>query len=191
MHRTMIERVGILILAVSQLGCQSVYRFECTSNPKGASVVVGGEVRGQTNCTVEIPKDSDLIQDGQVEFTFRLPDGRAKTKVVDVSGLKPSDPVVLTASLILGVAGIILLVPYALVDEEDPDPDYDDFARDAAWLGLGAFGTGAAVYYLFGGDELFGELCDVHVDFDQPADVNAPVSDDNEPTPVAPTETEN
>lgn len=64
------------ILALSGLGCRSVYRFRCTSRPTGAGVLVGEQRLGATACRIKIPKRSELIQDGRIEFTFCLPDGR-------------------------------------------------------------------------------------------------------------------
>jgi hypothetical protein len=46
------------VLILSQLGCQSVYRFRCTSNPSEAGVVIAEEMVGETPCEVEIAKDT-------------------------------------------------------------------------------------------------------------------------------------
>jgi hypothetical protein len=170
-----------------QLGCRSVYRFQCTSNPKGAVVAVEGKVQGQTDCTVEIPKDSDLIRDGKIAFTFRLPDGRAETKVVDVHGLKTANDLALIVSAPFLGAGVLLMVPWM---EDDEDEEDEESANQAGLLGLGALGIGTGLFFLLGGDTDAGAGYPVQIDFNEPADGNAPVSDSNQPPPAVPAETE-
>ncbi|MGE5294585.1 MAG: hypothetical protein ACM3VT_07140, partial [Solirubrobacterales bacterium] len=82
MSRIAAKRMMCLFLILSQLGCRSVYRFRCTSNPSEAGVVIAEEMVGETPCDVEVPKDSEWIQDGKIEFRFCLPDGRERTTVV-------------------------------------------------------------------------------------------------------------
>ena len=42
-------------------------------------MVVREQMLGETPCSIKIPKESDLVQDGKIEFTFCPPDGREKT----------------------------------------------------------------------------------------------------------------
>ncbi len=186
MYRTMIKRMGIVVLALAQLGCNSQYRFRCTSNPKGAVALVGGEAQGETDCTVEIPKDSDLIRDGRIEFTFRLPDGREQTKTMDLHELKTANDFALIVAAPFLAAGFVLLVPW--VEEDDEDEEDDEFANEAGLLGLGSLGIGMGIFFLLGGDTEAGLGYSVHVDFPAPADVNAPVNDSNQPAPAVPAE---
>jgi hypothetical protein len=193
MGRGPVRQVVVVALVVGQLGCQSVYRFRCTSNPKGAIVSVEGQVQGRTDCTVEIPKDSDLIQDGKVGFTFHLPDRREETKVVDLVALKPSNDFPLLISSPFFVAGLILMVPWMMEADEDEDEEEDEeaekIANQAGLLGLGALGIGGVIFFLLGGDTEAGKPAGVHVDFDEPADANVPVSDGNQPAAAVPAET--
>jgi hypothetical protein len=178
-----------------QLGCRSVYRFECTSSPTEAGVVVQEQMLGETPCTVEIPKDSDLIRDGKIAFVFCLQDGREKTNVVDLRGLRPSNPFAEIVSAPFVVAGFILLLPFLLANHEDEDDSYasdeDDKHSDigTTLLGFGVMGIGYGVYRLCGGDLDAGKPRHVHVNFHEPADVNAPASDCNQPPAAVPTET--
>jgi hypothetical protein len=195
MWRGAVRQAVAVSLVVAQLGCRSVYRFECTSSPTEAGVVVEEQMLGETPCTVEIPKDSDLIRDGQIAFTFCLPDGREKTNVVDLHGLKPSSPFAEIASAPFVVAGFILLLPFLLANHEDEDDsctsEEDDKHSDitTTLLGFGAMGIGYGVYRLCGGDLDAGKPRHVHVNFHEPADANAPASDGNRPAPAGPGET--
>jgi len=67
---TLLRGIVSLALILSQLGCRSVYRFHCTSYPSEAGGLVADEMMGETPCDVEIPKDSDAIQDGKVDVNF-------------------------------------------------------------------------------------------------------------------------
>jgi hypothetical protein len=191
MWRRAVRQVVVVALVVGQWGCQSVYRFECTSNPTEAGVVVEEQMQGETPCTVEIPKDSDLIHDGKITFTFCLQNGREKTKVVDLHGLKPSNPFAEIVSAPFVLVGFVLAAPFLLTSDEDEEDSYasddeDDKHSDieATLLGFGFMGMGAGVYLLCGGHPDAGQARPVHVNFEAPADVNAPVSDCNQPVPV-------
>ncbi len=193
MWRRAVRQMVVMILVVAQLGCHSVYRFECTSNPTEAGVVIEEEMQGETPCTVEIPKDSDLIRDGKIAFTFCLQDGREKTKVIDLHGLRPSTPFAEIVSAPFALVGFILAAPFLLASEEDEDEedsytseDEEDKHSDlgTTLVGFGFLGISAGVYYLCGGEENAGKACPVHVTFAEPADANAPVPDCNQPTPV-------
>jgi hypothetical protein len=180
MWRTVVRWMVLAVFVGGQLGCRSVYRFECTSSPIEAGVVVEEQMLGETPCTVEIPKDSDLIRDGKIAFVFCLPDGREKTKVVDLCGLKPSNPFADIVSAPFVVAGFILLLPFLLANHDDEDNSYtsdeDDKHSDitTTLLGFGAMGIGYGVYRLCGGDPDAGKPRHVHVNFHEPADANAP-----------------
>jgi len=147
------------ILALSGLGCRSVYRFRCTSRPTGAGVLVGEQRLGATACRIKIPKRSELIQDGRIEFTFCLPDGREKKRVVDLRGLKATNPgaEIFAAPFILTGAGLLVLTGNGR-DAADSSFASDSQARSdrhrlsTALLGLGFLGAGAGVYALLGGD---------------------------------------
>jgi hypothetical protein len=173
-----VKKVGCLLLILSQLGCRSVYRFECTSKPSGAGVLVGQEMMGETECTVKIPRNSDLIQDGMIEFTFCLPDGRERSTAVSLRGLKPSNPVaeVVAAPFLLGGAALFVLTTNAKGRAKDSDParqanEEEKRRSDNLLIGLAGLGImviGSGLYHLFGGrgDSLQGRP--VHVDFDKP-----------------------
>jgi hypothetical protein len=105
------KRMICLFLILSQLGCRSVYRFRCTSNPSEAGVVIAEEMVGETPCEVEIAKDSEWIEDGRVTFVFCLPDGWEKATVVDLTGFEPSNPLaeVVAAPFFLVGFGAFLL----------------------------------------------------------------------------------
>jgi hypothetical protein len=107
MRRTAVRWMVLAGFVGGQLGCRSVYRFECTSSPTEAGVVVQEQMLGETPCTVEIPKDSDLIRDGKIAFVFCLQDGREKTNVVDLRGLRPSNPFAEIVSAPFVVAGAV------------------------------------------------------------------------------------
>ena len=172
----MLRRVAIVLLILTQLGCRSVYRFRCTSNPSEAGVVIAEEMVGETPCEVEVPKDSDWIQDNKIEFTFCLPDGREKRAVVDLHGFQPSNPLAESVAAPFFLVGGGMLASF-LADDEDDENDEDsawdcdededkgdDFVAGAA--GLGIAGIGAGFYYLFGGKSESLEAHEVHVDFD-------------------------
>jgi hypothetical protein len=171
------KEVVCVLLALSQLGCRSVYQFRCTSNPSEAGVVVREQMLGETPCSIKIPKDSDLIQDGKIEFTFCLPDGRERKRIVDIHDLKPTNPTALVVSMPFLLTGIGLLW-LAGVDKDDEDSSPADSAGSkdtggrvgSALLGLGALGLGAAVYFLLGGNTDSLSDYPVRVDFNEPQD---------------------
>ncbi len=177
--RSVTFNVMCVTLVLTQVGCRSVYRLQCTSWPPVAGVLAGEQMMGETPCTVTIPKDSELIRDDKVELTFCLPDGREKTHVVDLHGLKPSNPFaeVVSMPFMLVGAGLVLLSGDS--DENEDEVEEDPFAtedkkdkggnRCTGLLGLGVMGAGAGVYYLFGGDADSLAGYDVHVYFDGPA----------------------
>ena len=175
MHGGTLRGVVCVLLALSQVGCRSVYQFRCTSNPSEAGVVVREQMLGETPCSIKIPKDSDLIQDGQIEFTFCLPDGREKRRVVDLHDLKPTNPVALVVASPFLLTGVGLLW-LAGADKDDEDSSSADSAgsEDAggsvcsALLGLGTLGLGAGVYFLLGGDADSLNDYPVRVDFNEP-----------------------
>ena len=173
--RCVILNVMFVALVFVQAGCRSVYRFQCTSRPSGAVILVGEEVVGQTGCTVKIPRKSDAIQDHRIEMTFCLPDGREKRHIVDLRGLKPSNPFAETVGapfMLLG-AGLILLSGGSHEDEDEDTFSDTDHKKDSSdhrmgLLGLGTLGAGAGLLHLFGGD--FDSLSGypIHVDFNEP-----------------------
>jgi hypothetical protein len=178
MWRRAVRWIVVAGFVGGQLGCRSVYRFECTSSPTEAGVVVEEQMLGETPCTVEIPKDSDLIRDGKIAFVFCLPDGREKTKVVDLHGLKPSNPFADIVSAPFTLVGFVLAAPFLLAcadDEDDEDDEHPDIG--ITLLGFGVLGIGYGVYCLCGGDVDAGKARLVYVDFSAPADVNTPASD--------------
>jgi len=113
-------------------------------------VVVQEVMLGETPCSVAITKDSDLIQDGRIEFTFCLPDGREKRKVVDLHGRKPTNPLVEWVAAPVWLVGLGLLW---LVGEEADKEDVicsrkDETQREdlgkrlySALAGLGRWGS--------------------------------------------------
>lgn len=177
MHGATTRGVVCVLLALSQVGCRSVYQFRCTSNPSEAGVVVREQMLGETPCSIKIPKDSDLIQDGKVEFTFCLPDGRERKRIVDLHDLKPTNPVALVVSMPFLLTGIGLLwLAGADKDDEDFSPTGSAGSEDAGGrvgsllLGLGTLGLGAGVYSLLGGDTDSLSDYPVRVDFNEPQD---------------------
>jgi hypothetical protein len=171
--------VVCVLLALSQVGCRSVYQFRCTSKPSEAGVVVREQMLGETPCSVKIPKNSGLIQDGKIEFTFCLPDGRQEKRIVDLHDLKPTNPVALVVSMPFLLTGVGLLW-LAGVDKNDEDSSAADSAGSkdtggragSALLGLGALGLGAGVYSLLGGDADGLNDYPVRVDFNEPQGEN-------------------
>ena len=178
-----------VVLILSSCGCRSEYRFRCTSNPSEAGVVVGQEMMGETPCTVKIPKDSELIQGGKIEFTFCLPAGQERKHTISLDGLKPTNPVaeIVAAPFLLAGIGLLALSHGDNTDEEhqsawDSDRAADDTRMDL--LGIGALGAGVGLYYLLGGDTDSLRGYPVHVDFTQSAE------DQGQPAPSAVPETE-
>ena len=173
--------VVCVLLTLSGLGCRSVYRFRCTSRPAGAVVLVGQEMMGETACSFKIPKRSELIQEGRIEFTFCLPDGREKKRVVDLHRVKATNPVaeVVAAPFWLAGVGLLLLTGN---DRDHQDPPFTSESQSkseheelsTAFLGLGFAGIGAIVYALLGGDTDSLSDYPLWVDFDEPPDGGEP-----------------
>jgi hypothetical protein len=140
-------------------------------------VLVGQEMMGETACSFKIPKRSELIQEGQVEFTFCLPDGREKKRVVDLHRVKATNPVaeVVAAPFWLAGVGLLLLTGN---DQDDQDPPFasenqsksEHEKLSTAFLGLGFAGIGAIAYALLGGDTDSLSDYPLWVDFDEPPD---------------------
>lgn len=176
------RRMTCLLLILSQLGCRSVYRFRCTSDLCEAGVVIAEEMVGETPCDVEIPKDSEWIQDGKVEFRFCLPDGLEKTKIVDLSGFTPSNPlaeVVAAPFFLVGFGAFLVASDDDEEDDEDSAGDRDedeDKDNDLATglAGLGVAGIGVGLYHLCGGKSEGMEVHEVHVDFNEPVNQQEP-----------------
>ena len=130
---------------------------------------------GETPCSIKIPKKSDLIQDGKIEFTFCLPDGREKKRIVDLHDLKPTNPAALVVSMPFLLAGVGLLW-LAGADKGDDDSSSVGSAGSkdlgnrvgSALLGLGTLGIGAGLYSLLGGDTDSLSDYPVRVDFNEP-----------------------
>lgn len=169
------RRIVCLLLILSQLGCRSVYRFRCTSYPPEAGVVIAEEMVGETPCDVEIPRDSEWIQDGRIEFTFCLPDGREKKKVVDLHRFQSSHPLAETVAMPFWIVGGGLIVWAGATLDDDDDSDYDDDRDDdeddalvTGLAGVGVLGIGAAVYGLLGGKSESLRTHKVLVYFDEP-----------------------
>lgn len=174
----MLRRALCLVLILSQMGCRSVYRFHCTSYPSEAGVLVADEMMGETPCDVMIAKDSDLIQDGKVEFVFCLPDGRRKAKVVDLHGFKPSNP---AAELVAApfVLGGVLLLGIAFNDDDDSssathDDDDENDRLVTGLVGAGSLAIGAGLYYLLGGTSKGTRVHKVDVNFNESQDQRPP-----------------
>jgi len=171
--RCVMVSIICMTLVLTQGGCRSVYRFRCTSHPPGAVVLVEQEVVGQTDCTVKIPRKSHAIRDHKIEMLFSLPDGRERTHVVDLRGLKPSNPFAETVSapfIVLG-AGLMLLAGGS--DDEDTSSDADhekDSDRRMGLLGFGTLGVGAGVFHLLGGDADSLSGYPVYIDFREPTE---------------------
>lgn len=176
MYGVVFRRVVCLVLILSQFGCRSVYRFRCTSHPSEAGILIADEMMGETPCDVDVPKNSEGIQDGKVEFTFCLPDGRRQKKVVDLSGFKPSNPLAEFVAAPFFLAGGGMLVLASSDDDEDDDDtpfpdDKDKHHGDSLTTGLagiGVVGIGLGVYGLLGGKSEGMCTHKVHVDFDEP-----------------------
>ncbi len=184
MRDTIARSVICVMLVLSQVGCRSVYRFRCTCNRPVAGVVICEEMVGETPCSVEIPRDSDWIQDDRIEFTFCLPDGREKKEIVDLHGLKPSNPAaeIVAAPFLLTGAIMLLLATDEDDDEEDSgfasheheekDDDGDKLLTGLAGVGMAV--TGMGLYHLLGGDSDSLAPREVHADFDEPANRQEP-----------------
>jgi hypothetical protein len=167
-----------VMAALTQAGCRSVYRLQCTAWPPVAGVLCGEQVMGETPCTITIPRKSKLIHDDKVEMTFCLPDGRQRVHVVDLHGLKPSNPLaeIAGAPFLLAGAGLLLLAGNPDEDEEDEEesPFVTDHKkgksghRRTRLLGLGVMLAGGGLYHLFGGDADSLSGYEVHVDFRRP-----------------------
>lgn len=178
-EKPMLKPVVCLCLVLSQMGCRSVHRFHCTSYPSEAGVLVADEMMGETLCDVMIPKDSDAIQDGKVEFVFCLPDGRKKAKVVDLHGFKPSNPAAELAAAPFVLGGVLLL-GIAFNDDDDSssathegDDENDRLVTGLA--GAGSLGIGAGLYYLLGGASKGTRVHTVDVNFNESADEQEPM----------------
>lgn len=174
MRARTLRGVVCVLLALAQVGCRSVYQFRCTSNPSEAGVVVREQMLGETPCSIKIPKNSDLIQDGQIEFTFYLPDGRQKKRVVDLHDLKPTNPVALVVSMPFLLTGVGLLWLAGADKNDDGSSSAGSAGSDdtggRVWsvlLGLGTLGIGAGVYFLLGGDTDSLSDYPVRVDFNE------------------------
>jgi hypothetical protein len=134
---------------------------------------------GETPCNFKIPKKSNLIQDGRIEFTFCLPDGREKRHVVELQGVKATNPVaeVVAAPFLLAGFGLVLLFAGDSDDEDSswPSESQSEDERDrlsGTLLGLGFLVVGAGVYGLLGGDCESLRDYPVWVDFDAPPDAD-------------------
>jgi hypothetical protein len=137
--------------------------------------VVREEMLGETPCSVKIPKKSDLIQDGKIEFVFCLPDGREKKRVVDLHSLKPTNPMawIVAAPFLLTGVGLLWLGGADKNDENSSSADRGG-SKDAGGracstlLGVGTLGIGAGLYSLLGGDTDSLSDYPVRVDFNEP-----------------------
>lgn len=171
-RRSAIARKGLcLVLVFMQIGCRSVYRLHCTSEPAPAGVLIGQKFLGETTCTIKVPRDSDWIHDGRVELRFCLPNGQEQTRLVDLRGREPSHPLAEIVATPFVLAGVGLLW---IGQDDDKDDDLfsrhdDDNGEELSWLGLGALGIGAGVYLLLGGDFGRSDRCQVHAIFGESA----------------------
>lgn len=177
--RSVTVGVVCVMVVLAQVGCRSVYRLRCTSFSPVAGVLAGEQMMGETPCTVTIPKKSELIRDHKVELTFCLPDGREKTHVVDLHGLKPSNPLAEAVSMPFMLAGVGLILLSGGGDEDEDEEEDSPFATHdkkhkagnlgMGLLGLGVMGAGAGLHHLLGGDTDSLTGYDVHVYFDESA----------------------
>jgi hypothetical protein len=134
-----------IVLIFTQLGCSS-YRFRCTSEPSGATVVVGGWPRAETPCRIEVPADSPLISENKLELVFAFLDGRQKSVIIDVSDMDPVNPLIEITSSIFGVVGFLFL--WASQPDDDDDDHYrrhDDDENFADRLSNGLIGIGSLI----------------------------------------------
>jgi hypothetical protein len=138
--------------------------------------VVREEMLGETPCSIKIPKKSGLIQDGKIEFTFCLPDGREKRRVVDLHDVKPTNPVaqIVAGPFLLAGVGLLWLGGMGKNDEDSSaaDSEHNDAGGRAcsALLGLGTLGVGVGLYSLLGGHPDSLNDYPVRVDFNEPVD---------------------
>jgi hypothetical protein len=155
--------------------------------------VIVDEMVGETPCDVEVPKDSDWIQDDQIEFTFCLPDGREEKMVVELHGRRPSNPLAEFVAAPFFLAGGGLFVAAIAEDEDDEDSAWDRdedkgkgnrFVVGAAGLGIAVIGAG--LYGLFGGKSEGLKVHEVHMDFDGPETECTPSRTTEEPTETSP-----
>lgn len=151
-----------LLLAVTQLGCRSAYELNLSSKPSGATVAIGGQVYGITPYKLEIPKDSEVIEDNCIDVVYTLPDGRTITRTYDLRDYKQPNPVLDLAAGILVLPGLLLfMLSSSDKDDEEDDQHYaspldddeedDKAGRKAGLIGLALMGLGALVYCVFGG----------------------------------------
>ncbi len=136
---------------------------------------------GETACSFKIPKRSELIQEGKIEFTFCLPDGREKKRIVDLHRIKATNPVAEAMAAPFWLTGLgLLLLTGNDPDEEDPPLGSESQSKSeheklsTALLGLGFAGIGAVVYALLGGDTESLRDYPLWVDFDELPDAGGP-----------------
>jgi hypothetical protein len=167
-----------LMVASMQVGCRSVYRFHCTSVPFPAGVVIDEQMMGETPCDVAVPKDSDWIRDGRIEFTFCLPDGPEKTHTVNLHNLKPSNPMAEAISAPMMLTGVALLLSSGDHGQDEKEEIGRPWTKDEkekhrnnlnmALVGFGVAGAGGGVYHLLGGNDDSLNGYKIHVDFNEP-----------------------
>jgi hypothetical protein len=186
MHGRIVDGIVCVLVIVSGFGCRSVYRFRCTSSPSPAGVVVRERMLGETPCSIKIPRKSKLIQDRKIEFTFCLPDGREKSRIVDLHRLKPTNPLAEAVAAPFLLGGLCLLASASTDADSDESSSFGEEDKDnghnfcSMLLGLGTVGIGGGLYALFGGHT------DSLTDFPVRVDFNEPESACDQQTPRCP-----
>ncbi|MBN1974544.1 MAG: PEGA domain-containing protein [Sedimentisphaerales bacterium] len=156
MNRKIFRQAMCIILAFMMFGCRSAYNLTLHSQPSGAIVQVGPDDTGRTPCNIQIPKDSDLIKNHNIDIKYILEDGREVVKSYDLRKYEPPGELASYGAAIVGGPGLLLLYlagshdddEYSSFDKEDSNSD----DMKVILVGLGLIALGGLTYIVLGGD---------------------------------------
>ena len=162
MKGNLFRKAVCVILALTMFGCKSAYDLTLYSQPSGVAVEVGPDIQGCTPCNLQIPRDSEIIQDHCINVRYILDDGREFLKSYDLRNYEPPNPDV--GSFIGGCIAAPGLLLLALLGSDDKDDNNVKLCKvreeeekkerkeknKAGLIGLGFIASGAIIMGIFG-----------------------------------------